>query len=232
MPTMTCSGTANRYAFLSLRFSRYHFPLISSPPCTSSLQGASFASCADANFFVRPASCLFSLCAGENRRMVCADEVIKWPAAFRWWLRHSIAGLNCSPAILNLLQLKDSKTEPCSPVVSWLSVEERIQLADLQRSIWRHDLPLCGILLGSISYSGHSAKLRKHERLSRSAFPFDDLGTTPHVVYHTGRMSKVIRITANFPSVFSDCHYESCNIGRCNAHHEIRLLHRTPVFCF
>ena len=23
-----------------------------------------------------------------------ADEVIKWPAAFRWWLRHSIAGLN------------------------------------------------------------------------------------------------------------------------------------------
>src|SRR5262249_27333881 len=89
-----------------------------------------------------------------------------------------------------------------------------------------HDLPLCGILLCSVSYSGHSAKLRKHERLSRSAFPFDDLGTTPHVVYHTGRMSKVIRITANFPSVFSDCHYESCNIGRCNAHHEIRLLHR------
>jgi hypothetical protein len=23
-----------------------------------------------------------------------ADEAIKWPVAFHWWLRHSIAGLN------------------------------------------------------------------------------------------------------------------------------------------
>src|SRR5262245_57497558 len=81
------------------------------------------------------------------------------------------------------------------PVASWLSVEELIQLADLQRSIWRHDLPLCGMVLCSISYSGHSVKLRKHEPLSRSAFSFDDLGTTPHVVHHPGRMPKRIRIT-------------------------------------
>jgi hypothetical protein len=46
-------------------------PLISSPLRTFSKQGASFASCAYANFFVRPASCLFSLCAGINRRVVC-----------------------------------------------------------------------------------------------------------------------------------------------------------------
>ena len=45
-------------------------PLISSPLCTFSKQGASFVSCAYANFFVRPASCLFSLCAGTNRRVV------------------------------------------------------------------------------------------------------------------------------------------------------------------
>jgi hypothetical protein len=49
-------------------------PLISSPLCTSSYHGASFVSCADANFFVRPASCLFSLCAGINQRVVCGWE--------------------------------------------------------------------------------------------------------------------------------------------------------------
>jgi len=55
----------------SLPFSRYLHPLISSPLGTSSLQGASFVSCAYANFFVRPASCLFSFCAGIIRRVVC-----------------------------------------------------------------------------------------------------------------------------------------------------------------
>src|SRR4029077_3882820 len=113
----------------------------------------------------------------------------------------------------NLRQLKDSKTQPRSPVASWLSVEELIQLANLQRSIWRHDLPLWSILLCSISYSGQPVKLSKHEPLSRSALSLNDLGTTPHVLHHAGRMSKVIRIPVNFPSVFSDCHYECCNIG-------------------
>jgi hypothetical protein len=126
-----------RPQLLLVRLSRYHPFLISSPQCTSSYQGASFVSCADANFFVRPASCLFSLCAGISQRVVCgwefrtakgcpqvqpiactettprenreilgrrqngsasrfhrpllyrADELIKWPVAFRCWLRHS-----------------------------------------------------------------------------------------------------------------------------------------------
>ena len=37
-------------------------------------------------------------------------------------------------------------------VVIWLSVEELIQLAYVQRSIWRYDLPLWSVLFFSISY--------------------------------------------------------------------------------
>src|SRR5439155_17885240 len=58
-----------------VRYSQLDFhatsPLISSPLCTSSLQGASFVSCASADFFVHLLSCLFSLCAGINRWVVC-----------------------------------------------------------------------------------------------------------------------------------------------------------------
>src|SRR5439155_19618904 len=62
-----------------VRYSQLDFhatsPLISSPLCTFSLQGASFVSCASADFFVHLLSCLFSLCAGINRRVVCGMRV-------------------------------------------------------------------------------------------------------------------------------------------------------------
>ena len=57
--------------------------LISSPLYTFSRQGASFVSCACANFFVRPLSCLFSYCAGIKSGGLFVDRVsthVKWLA--------------------------------------------------------------------------------------------------------------------------------------------------------